>query len=86
MGVSRSYSTDRCLWSAKNSYYIVYGSGQSGKTSLLLHLRQRLWQLAAEEEEDAKVLPCWADFQNVPGAFLSGCLSVLGRPTSRQHP
>jgi hypothetical protein len=41
------------------AYQIVYGSRQSGKTSLLLNIRHRL---------PPKVVTCWVDFQRLPNA------------------
>jgi hypothetical protein len=77
--------TDACL-GQETRYYIVYGSGQSGKTSLLLHLRQRLQQLSAEEGEDASVHPCWVDFQRVQGLSFQDLRLYLAKQILKSIP
>lgn len=58
---------DACQEDVK-AYQIVYGSRQSGKTSLLLNIMHRL---------PLEVLACWIDFQRLPNASTEEVLQFL---------
>ena len=68
--------TAACL-AEQTRYSIVYGSGQSGKTSLLLHLEQQLRESPAEKREEPRVYTCWADFQRISGVPFSEVCQFL---------
>jgi len=72
---------DACLDAASDgarSYFTISGSRQSGKTSTLLDISQRI--------KSAGGYPCWLDFQRVYGATPEQSVNFMARQILRAIP
>lgn len=78
----RRSETDKLLDACRSetkAYHLVYGSRQSGKTSLLLHLSQIL-------DIQKIVHPCRVNFQRLPDASAGEALGFLARQVFQEVP